>query len=88
MAIVGRDQFKDSRGGKCCHNLIAQIEAKTIDVTTESVWAQPGAELSVRYRNITEAHFRLVKADWTAARKNNSASPPPRSGGRSCKKPR
>ena len=62
MAIVGRDQFKDSRGGKRCHNLIAQIEAKTIDVTTESVWAQPGAELSVRYRNITEAHFRLVKA--------------------------
>ena len=69
VAMVGRDQFKESRGGKRCHNLVDQIEAKSIDVTTESVWAQPGAELSVRYRNITEAHFRLVKADWTAARK-------------------
>ena len=64
IAIIGRDQFKNSRGGKRCHNLVAQIEAKNIYVTTESVWSNSNAELSVRYRNITEAHFRLVKANW------------------------
>ena len=87
MAIVGRDQFKDSRGGKRCHNLVAQIEAKTIDVMTESVWAQPGAELSVRYRNITEAHSAWLRRIGRAC-VNNSRVPPPLSGGRSCKEPR
>ena len=68
IAIIGRDQFRNSRGGKRCHNLVAQIEAKNINVTTESVWSNSNAELSVVYRNITEAHFRLVKANWSLQR--------------------
>ena len=64
IAIIGRDQFRNSRGGKRCHNLVTQIEAKNINVKTESVWSNSNAELSVVYRNITEAHFRLVKANW------------------------
>ena len=69
VAIVGRDQFKNSRGGKHCHNLVAQVEAKIIDVTTESVWSQSGGEISIRYRNISETHFRLVNANWTFERR-------------------
>ena len=66
--IVGRDAFPNSRGGKNCHNLVAQIEAKSISVATESVWNAPWPELAVTYRNITGAHFRLVPADWNKLR--------------------
>ena len=68
VAIAGRDAFPESRGGNRCHNLVAQIEAKSISVTTESVWNAPWPELAVTYRNITGAHFRLVSADWNKLR--------------------
>ena len=68
VAIAGRDAFPESRGGNRCHNLVAQIEAKSISVTTESVWNAPWPELAVTYRNITGAHFRLVPADWNKLR--------------------
>ena len=71
VAIAGRDAFPNSRGGKNCHNLIAQIEAKSIRVETESIWNAPWPELVVTYRNITEAHFRLVPADWNKLRAKN-----------------
>ncbi|GIT78305.1 MAG: hypothetical protein Ct9H300mP32_6870 [Verrucomicrobiota bacterium] len=64
-----RDAFPESRGGNHCHNLVSQIEAKSISVATESVWNAPWPELAVTYRNITEAHFRLVPADWNKLRK-------------------
>ena len=69
VAIAGRDAFPKSRGGNHCHNLVAQIEAKSISVATESVWNAPWPELAITYRNITEAHFRLVPADWNKLRK-------------------
>ena len=68
VAIAGRDAFPESRGGNGCHNLVAQIEAKSISVATESVWNAPWPELAVTYRNITGAHFRLVPADWNKLR--------------------
>jgi len=68
VAIAGRDSFPKSRGGNHCHNLVAQIEAKSISVATESVWNAPWPELAVTYRNITKAHFRLVPADWNKLR--------------------
>ena len=71
MAIVGRDAFPNSRGGKNCHNLVAQIEQKSINTQTESIWNAPWPELSVAYRNITEVHFRLVPADWNKLREKN-----------------
>ena len=71
VAIAGRDAFPESRGGNHCHNLVAQIEAKSISVATESVWNAPWPELAVTYRNITEAHFRLVPADWNKLREKN-----------------
>ena len=71
MAIAGRDAFPNSRGGKHCHNLVAQIEQKSINIQTESIWNAPWPELSVAYRNITEVHFRLVPADWNKLREKN-----------------
>ena len=71
VAIAGRDAFPESRGGNHCHNLVSQIEAKSISVATESVWNAPWPELAVTYRNITEAHFRLVPADWNKLREKN-----------------
>ena len=71
VAIAGRDAFPESRGGNHCHNLVAQIEAKSISVATESVWNAPWPELAVTYRNITEAYFRLVPADWNKLREKN-----------------
>jgi uncharacterized protein YfaS (alpha-2-macroglobulin family) len=68
VAIAGRDAFPESRGGNRCHNLVAQIEAKSISVEAESVWNAPWPELAVTYRNITGAHFRLVPADWNKLR--------------------
>ncbi|MDE2657799.1 MAG: MG2 domain-containing protein, partial [Verrucomicrobiota bacterium] len=70
-AIAGRDAFPESRGGKHCHNLVAQIEQKSINIQTESIWNAPWPELSVAYRNITEVHFRLVPADWNKFREKN-----------------
>lgn len=70
IAQAGEKAFPDSVGGKLCYNLIAQIEEKSVNITTERVWV-PGAEASripntvkVGYRNITEAYFRIVKADF------------------------
>merc|ERR1712034_124481 len=71
VAIAGRDTFPNSRGGKHCHNLVAQIEQKSINTQTESIWNAPWPELSVVYRNITEVHFRLVPADWNKLREKN-----------------
>ena len=71
VAIAGRDAFPESRGGNRCHNLVAQIEQKSISVQTESVWNAPWPELAVTYRNITEAHFRLVPADWNKLREKH-----------------
>ncbi len=65
IAIQGKNAFPDSVGGKLCANLIADIEAKNIAVTTERVWNDPTPALRVSYRNITKAYFRAVKVEWT-----------------------
>jgi hypothetical protein len=66
IAMQGKNAFPNSNGGKLCHNLILQIEAKHIQVLTERVWADPLPVLRVQYRNITKVYFRAVKADWVA----------------------
>jgi uncharacterized protein YfaS (alpha-2-macroglobulin family) len=58
--------FPNSHGGKMAFNLIQQIEAKAIQLTTERVWADPQSVIRVRYKNITKVHFRAYPADWTA----------------------
>ncbi len=64
VAAQGRDAHPESNGGKLCANLVAQIEARNVQVTTERVWADPQPDIKVTYRNITKVHFKLVKVDY------------------------
>lgn len=66
IAIQGKNAFPDSVGGKLCLNLIADIEAKNLNVITERVWNDPAPALRVSYRNITKVHFRAVKVEWAS----------------------
>ena len=64
LAQQGAHAFPTSFGGKSCFNLIQQIEALSIQVSTERVWNEPWPTIQVRYRNATQVHFRLVREDW------------------------
>ncbi len=75
LALRGAKAFPDSVGGKLCHNLVAAIQARSIQITTERVWncgpdgraaAKPsaGPAIQVRYRNLTQVYFRTVAYDW------------------------
>ncbi|MCY2989013.1 MAG: MG2 domain-containing protein [Planctomycetota bacterium] len=60
VAQRAANAFANSVGGKLCYNLISQIEAKSSTVITERVWNQPLPTIQVRYRNVTQVHFRVV----------------------------
>ena len=47
-----------------CHNLINQIEAKSSIITIERVWNNPRPDITVKYRNVDEVHFRVVAENW------------------------
>ena len=64
VALEAVERHPQSVGAKQCHNLIAQIESKELEVATERTWAKPWPVLRVDYRNINRFHLRLVKADW------------------------
>lgn len=64
IAKVGLDAHPNTPGGNGCYNLIQQIEAAQIQIFTERVWDAPLPTIDVLYRNLTEAHFRIVKVDW------------------------
>ncbi|CAN5337538.1 alpha-2-macroglobulin family protein [soil metagenome] len=66
IAMQGKNAFPNSNGGKQCHNLIVEIEAKSINVMTERVWTDPLRTLRVDYRNIDKVWFRMYKLDWTS----------------------
>ncbi|MDA0285725.1 MAG: MG2 domain-containing protein, partial [Planctomycetota bacterium] len=63
-ATQGRNRFPESVGGRRCHNLIAQIEAPSVNITTERVWNNPLPTIDVRYKNLNKVFFRVVKYDW------------------------
>jgi uncharacterized protein YfaS (alpha-2-macroglobulin family) len=65
VALAGTQAFPDSTGGKLCHNLVRQIEAKESNIATERVWANPLPTIKVTYRNLTKVHVRVVPADFT-----------------------
>lgn len=60
----GAKRWAESVGGRQCHNLIHQIEAKSYQVSTERVWNDPWPAIDVRYRNFEKIHFRAVRYDW------------------------
>ena len=75
IAMQGKNAFPQSVGGKLCFNLIADIEAKSVNVTTERVWNDPLPMVRVSYRNITKIHFRAIKVDWASRFTNDRWSP-------------
>ena len=64
IASEGLRRHEQSVGGRRCYNLIQQIEAKSLQVTTERVWNEPSPTINVAYKNLTEVHFRLVAVDF------------------------
>ena len=66
LAAQGYNSFPQSVGGRQCFNLMKQIEAKSVQISTERVWNEPWPVIQVHYRNITKIHFRLVREDWAA----------------------
>lgn len=64
-ARQGKDRFPESIGGKMCQDLMADIEAKSAQISTERVWHGPETKISVTYRNVTKVWFRAVPRDWS-----------------------
>lgn len=52
--------WPESPGGKLCANLVADIEAKEIELAVERNWCAPWPEIEVDARNVDEVHFRMV----------------------------
>src|SRR5690606_20980582 len=77
-AELGLKTHKDSVGGKMCATLLAQIEQPSLAVQAMSVDAVGKPSIAVTYKNLTEAHFRLVPAsfeDLLQARNNYGLQP-------------
>jgi hypothetical protein len=66
LAERGAKVFPESPGGRLCRNLITEINSKSFNVATERVWNNPWPKIEVRYRNLTNIHFRAVAYDWNA----------------------
>jgi len=75
VAQRGASAFPNSPGGIMCHNLIAQIEAPSSNVSVERVWNEPWPEIDVRYRNVTKVHFRIVPYSFDERLKSKNYRP-------------
>lgn len=75
VALQGAELFPDSPGGKLCRNLVNEIEAKSISLTTEKVWNPPWPEIEVRYRNVQKVHFRALAYEWDSFLQRNRNRP-------------
>ena len=64
IASQGMARFPDSVGGKSCFNLVKQIEAPSLQVSTERVWGKAESTIDISYRNLDRVFFRLVKFDY------------------------
>ncbi|MCM2374056.1 alpha-2-macroglobulin family protein [Aporhodopirellula aestuarii] len=75
IALAAIKAHPNSRGAAACRALVKQIEAPSIDLSTEQVW-NPQLDdssrpvITVRYRNVTKVHFRLVQLDFESLRKS------------------
>ncbi len=66
LAERGKNAFPNSVGGRRCHNLLLQIEAKSSQINIERVWNPPLSKIQVRYRNLTKVFFRVVPESYEA----------------------
>ena len=64
LATRGKKAHPGSPGAKHCHNLIVQIEKPESRHHTERLWNNPAPEISVRYRNLDQVHFRIIPIDY------------------------
>ncbi len=64
LARRGANAHRNSPGGRLCHNVVQEIEAKSAAISTERVWSAPWPAIRVSYRNLTNIHFRAVAWDW------------------------
>ena len=60
LAAAYAAKWPDSPGGKRCANIVADIEAKNLDVEVERNWCAPWPAIEVKAKNLDEVHFRLV----------------------------
>lgn len=58
------DHYLSGSGATACHNLIAEIEAPSLRIATESVWNAPWPKIAVTYRNVSTLYFRAVPLDY------------------------
>ena len=64
IAAKAAAAHRKSHGGAQCANLVSQIEAKELSVSTERAWAAPFPAIRVTYRNLAKVHLRVAQADW------------------------
>lgn len=64
IAISGSQAFPDSPFGKMCVHAREAVERKECDVSTELIWNAAKPQFEVRYRNISQLHFRLYQRTW------------------------
>ena len=57
-------KWPDSPGGKMCANIVADIEAKSLDVEVERNWCAPWPQIEVKAKNLNEVYFRLVSVSF------------------------
>ena len=75
LAQEGKQRFPESIGGVRCHNLIQQIEARELQISTERVWTAPPPSIRIVYRNLQQVHFRVVAWDVNAYLTSSRYSP-------------
>ena len=75
IAKQGAKAFPNTPGGAMCHNLVNQIEAKSSNINIERVWNNPQPDITIKYRNVDEIHFRVVAENWEAAMKRKRGNP-------------
>ncbi len=64
IALQGHQAFPTSIGGRLCLNLVNRIIMPEATLHAERVWNDPKQEVELRYRNLTNVHFRLISANW------------------------
>ena len=75
LARRAEQVFPNSLGGRKAHNLIQEIEARSVSIVTERVWNKPLPKIAVRYRNLSQVFFRAIPWDWNDFLRKNRTRP-------------
>ena len=63
LAQNGAATFPGSIGAAQCRNLVAEIEAPSLEVYASAVWCPPWPEITVMYKNLPQLTFRAVRLE-------------------------